>query len=186
MSSGVGFSSRTAVTVNSSGSSTCRTRTTRGSWTSCGGIVAISTIGNTGRSRSKRKANSPPMNNEHCSLGAIGDLTLPLLKDLHDKISGKQMLGLRDELAIRPARVIAQAVLTRFPNRQRYRHAPAFLHHQAGGFEAGFTREARQHIRVVDSRKLSDLFLTERFADDHTRVHTDYFPAGLLGISFIV
>src|SRR5688572_16968376 len=107
-------------------------------------------------------------------------------EDLHHKVPGQQVLGLSHKLAIGSARVIAKAVLACLPHRERNRHVSAFLHHEAGGLEARFARECGQNVRVIDAGEFSDLLLAERFADDHPRIHTNYFPAGFVGTSLTV
>src|SRR5262245_41986465 len=89
------------------------------------------------------------------------------------------MLRLRDKLAIGPTRVVSKTVLPTLPKRERHRHVPALFDDETGGLETGLTREAGQHVRLVDAGELADLLLAERLTDDHSRVHpeTTFQPA---------
>jgi len=68
--------------------------------------------------------------------------TTAIFEKFHDEISDQEVLRLRDELPIRAATVVFDAVLASLPESQGDGHAAVFLHHQVRRGETGFVCES--------------------------------------------
>ena len=71
--------------------------------------------------------------------------------------------------------MVIQTLVTSFPEGERNCHSPALFHHQPSRLKSRLIFQLGQDVGCVNARKLLHLLLTDGFADDHPRVHTNYF-----------
>src|SRR5215510_3563391 len=66
-----------------------------------------------------------------------------IFEEFHHEISDKQVLSFCNELPVRAAAVVFDAIFASLPKSQGDGHAAVFLHHEVRRGETGFIREFR-------------------------------------------
>src|SRR5438874_1915057 len=102
-------------------------------------------------------------------------LVLLRMEQLYNKVSNKQILGLRHELAVGSGRVVSEAGFAGFPSGEDDDHLTAVLDEHSRCLATGRPEDRRFDLFLEDRSELPDMVVADRFTDNHPNVHVPPF-----------